>query len=394
MIQDSYVFRDSIIHKINPSIKMISLIFFIILIFIPFGFLFQVILIVIIFGIYFASKLPFGRLWKIFVSILFMALLLTLINWVSYKTPGAIFDFNNAFAIFKEPFWLNVKNPNVVFLDGKWFGHGDIWGGKIEDNLNSQILTALVGFNGATLNSSGNGFYVFDIANDVNLNILESKLNLLTSLTGNEIVNEFAVRNGKLFMFSYSTEWYAISSFSLGLMGYVTLKIFAMILVITILTSTTSSIEMTYAIEDILSPLKYLKAPISEWSMTISLSIRFIPSLLDESNRVLKAQASRGVDFRNGNGLDKMKSLASLVVPLFSIAFRKADELSNAMEARAYDPRSVRTRYRVFSIKYLDLLFFGLVLVYFGFVITLIFIRGKPILITPFGVLDALMIIS
>ena len=82
------------------------------------------------------------------------------------------------------------------------------------------------------------------------------------------------------------------------------------------------------------------------------------------------------------------------MVPLFSIAFRKADEVANAMEARAYDSRSITTRYRVFSIKYLDLLFLGLVLVYFGFVITLIFIRGKAILITPFGVLDALMIIS
>ena len=84
----------------------------------------------------------------------------------------------------------------------------------------------------------------------------------------------------------------------------------------------------------------------------------------------------------------------NIVGPLFSFASRKADGLSNAMEARAYDPRSIRTRYRVFSIKYLDLLFFGLVLVYFGIVIILTFIRGKTILITPFGIFDALMIIT
>ncbi|MGL5640350.1 MAG: energy-coupling factor transporter transmembrane component T family protein [Mycoplasmoidaceae bacterium] len=390
MIQDSYIYKDSIIHKINPSIKMISVIFFIILIFVPYGFLFQLILISIIFGIYFAAKLPFKRLWKIFVSILFMALLLTLINWVSYKTPGAIFDFNSSFAIFKNPFWLNSNNPNLIFLDGKWFGHGDIWGGIIETNLSSQISSLLEGTN-ASLNSFGNGFYVIDI-NSADINDIERLLNGIIGSNGKTIINEFAIESGQLYMFSYSTEWYAISSFSLGLMAYVTLKIFAMILIITILTSTTSSIEMTYAIEDILSPLRYLKAPISEWSMTISLSIRFIPSLLDEANRVLNAQASRGVDFRNGNGIDKIKSLASLVVPLFSIAFRKADELSNAMEARAYDPRSIRTRYRIFSIKYIDIIFFALVLIYFGFVITLIFIKDKPILITPFGILDALMI--
>ncbi|MGL4617329.1 MAG: energy-coupling factor transporter transmembrane component T family protein [Mycoplasmoidaceae bacterium] len=392
MIQDSYIYKDSIIHKINPSIKMISTIFFIILIFVPYGFLFQLILISLIFVIYFTAKLPFRRLWKIIISILFMALLLTIINWVSYKTPGTIFNFNSSFAIFENPFWLNSNNSNLILLDDKWFGHGNIWGGAIQSNLSSQIISILVGTD-ASLNSFGNGFYVIDI-NSANVNDIERLLNSLTDSNGKAIINEFAIESGQLYMFSYSTEWYAISSFSLGLMAYVTLKIFAMILVITILTSTTSSIEMTYAIEDILSPLRYLKAPISEWSMTISLSIRFIPSLLDEANRVLNAQASRGVDFRNGNGYDKIKSLASLIVPLFSIAFRKADELSNAMEARAYDPRSIRTRYRIFSIRPLDLIFFGLVLIYFGFVITLIFVKGKPILITPFGILDCLMINS
>jgi energy-coupling factor transport system permease protein len=84
--------------------------------------------------------------------------------------------------------------------------------------------------------------------------------------------------------------------------------------------------------------------------MTISIALRFVPSLLEESQRILKAQASRGVDFSNGNFRDKVKSLVSLVVPMFSIAFHKADDLANAMEARAYNPRYTRTRYRNYAI--------------------------------------------
>jgi energy-coupling factor transport system permease protein len=84
--------------------------------------------------------------------------------------------------------------------------------------------------------------------------------------------------------------------------------------------------------------------------MTISIALRFVPSLLQESQRIMSAQASRGVDFNNGNFKDKMKSLVSLVVPMFSIAFHKADDLANAMEARAYNPRYARTRYRNYAV--------------------------------------------
>jgi energy-coupling factor transport system permease protein len=88
--------------------------------------------------------------------------------------------------------------------------------------------------------------------------------------------------------------------------------------------------------------------------MTISIALRFVPSLLLEAQRILKAQASRGVDFNNGNFKDKVKSLVSLVVPMFSIAFLKADDLANAMEARSYNPRYARTRYRNYIINVYD----------------------------------------
>jgi energy-coupling factor transport system permease protein len=127
-----------------------------------------------------------------------------------------------------------------------------------------------------------------------------------------------------------------------------------MIAIVTLMVSTTNAIQISFAIEDILTPLKYLKIPINEWAMTISIALRFVPSLLQESQIIMRAQASRGVDFSNGNLKDKMKSLVSLVVPMFSIAFHKADDLANAMEARSYNPRYARTRYRSYSIHRFD----------------------------------------
>ncbi|MGL4647205.1 MAG: energy-coupling factor transporter transmembrane component T family protein [Mycoplasmoidaceae bacterium] len=396
MVQEGYIYRDSIIHKMNPSLKMLATILFIVLIFIPSGFIFQLVLFVAIFVLFLLSKLPFKLLLKISVSILFMAIALTLINWISYKNLGTIFDLESKFNILQKPFWMNLSNPNLVFLDGKWFAHGDIWGGQIINDIVAdaefqKILSDL----GGTLKDQGNGFYIIEgIEGKDNLFQFGDRLGKLFPKYNFEYDYGFSGAGvSQLYFFAYQTEWYSMTSFALALMAYVSIKIFLIIFVITLLTSTMSPIEMTYGIEDLLSPLRYLKAPISEWSMTIALSIRFIPSLLDESNRVLRAQASRGVDFKNGNTFDKMKSLSSLVVPLFSIAFRKAEELSNAMEARAYNPRNVRTRYRIFTISLFDWIFFGLVLFYFGLVIMLCFFDGKQLLFTPFGVLDAIIML-
>jgi energy-coupling factor transport system permease protein len=116
--------------------------------------------------------------------------------------------------------------------------------------------------------------------------------------------------------------------------------------------------------------------------MTISIALRFVPSLLEESQKVMRAQASRGVDFNNGNVKDKVKSLVSLVVPMFSIAFHKADDLANAMEARAYNPRYTRTRYRSYSINSSHWVVASVVAILLGFFIMFV---AKNMLFAPFG---------
>ena len=114
-----------------------------------------------------------------------------------------------------------------------------------------------------------------------------------------------------------------------------------------ILTSTTSPLDITYAFEWYLTPLKLIKFPTQVISMTISLSLRFIPTLLEEAQRIMRAQKSRGVDYNRGVISKKIKSITTLVIPLLVSCFSRSEELALAMDARGYDPYATRTRYRV-----------------------------------------------
>ena len=128
--------------------------------------------------------------------------------------------------------------------------------------------------------------------------------------------------------------------------GKILLRLMLMIMVTTILTASTKPLDLTYALEWYLAPLKIIKAPVPEISMTISIALRFIPTLLEDANRVMKAQASRGVDFAKGHLWQRITGLTSLIIPLFVSSFMRSEELANAMECRGYDPRLPRTRYR------------------------------------------------
>ena len=90
--------------------------------------------------------------------------------------------------------------------------------------------------------------------------------------------------------------------------------------------------------------------------MIISIALRFIPDLLDEAKRIMKAQASRGADFNEGSFMEKIKSIISLIIPLFISAFQRAEELANAMESRNYNPEATRTKYKVLTWTHLDTL--------------------------------------
>lgn len=135
---------------------------------------------------------------------------------------------------------------------------------------------------------------------------------------------------------------------------YILIRLVLMLSLTMILTATTSPLDLTFAIEWIFTPLKVIKFPAHEIAMTISIALRFIPTLLDKTDRIMKAQASRGVDFVNGKLKEKFKAVIALIVPMFVSAFQISDELANAMEARGYDPKGKRTRYRILKWRWRD----------------------------------------
>lgn len=129
-----------------------------------------------------------------------------------------------------------------------------------------------------------------------------------------------------------------------------------MISITTILTSTTKPLDLTAGLEFYLNPLKVIKFPSHEIAMVISLALRFIPTILEEAERIMKAQASRGVDLKNGKLKEKISAVVSLIIPLLVSEIQRSTELANAMEARGYDPSKKRTKYRVLRFGYNDLL--------------------------------------
>lgn len=132
-----------------------------------------------------------------------------------------------------------------------------------------------------------------------------------------------------------------------------------------ILTYTTSPIVLTDGIERLLRPFKSVGVPAHELAMMMTIALRFIPTLLEETDRIMKAQTSRGADFTSGNVFENIKNMLPILVPLFISAFRRADELAIAMEARCYRGGEGRTRMRELSYSSRDAIAYILVILLF-----------------------------
>lgn len=267
-----YIAYNSLIHRMDPRVKLLMLISLMISIFFSTGFTGYIILGITIFIFFFLTKLPSKLLFILLKPILFMFIILLLINC-------------------------------FLLTDGYIGWH---WGGKIT----------------ATGPISAGG-----------------------------------------------KNWFAFSEKSIFNSLYMACRIYLMILITTILTTTTQPLDLTLALEDLLSPLKLFKFPVHILSTIISIALRMIPTLIEEAGRIMKAQASRGVDFKNGRIKDKIKSTTSLIIPLLVSSFQKAEDLSYAMDARGYDPYAKRTRYRRYYINLYDIILF-----IFGFSISSIIV--------------------
>lgn len=153
---------------------------------------------------------------------------------------------------------------------------------------------------------------------------------------------------------------------------FMSLRLIFIVMITSLLTLTTSVLELAQALEDLLKPLSIFKFPVHEFSMMMTIAIRFVPTLLDETDKIIKAQKARGAEFGKGNIINQAKSLLPIIIPLFINAFRRANELAEAMEARCYRGAQGRTRYRMayWSIK--ETIFLGVIIIY-SLVILLVF---------------------
>lgn len=134
------------------------------------------------------------------------------------------------------------------------------------------------------------------------------------------------------------------------------MRLVMMIMITMILTATTRPLDLTFALEWYMYPLRVFHFPVSEIAMMLSIALRFIPTLLDDADRIMKAQSSRGVDFKHGKLKEKIVGITSLIIPLFVSSFIRSDELASAMECRGYDPREKRSRYRAYKFYFGDIL--------------------------------------
>lgn len=143
---------------------------------------------------------------------------------------------------------------------------------------------------------------------------------------------------------------------------FISFRFFLLIVITSILTLTTTPIEITDGLESILAPLNKIKFPVHELALMMSISLRFIPTLMEETDKIMKAQSARGVEFSSGPIKDRIKAIVPLLVPLFVSSFKRAEELAVAMEARGYRGGEGRTKYRKLEWKLLDtMMIFSLV---------------------------------
>ncbi|MEH7452061.1 cobalt ECF transporter T component CbiQ [Gottfriedia acidiceleris] len=153
---------------------------------------------------------------------------------------------------------------------------------------------------------------------------------------------------------------------------YISLRFFLLVSITTLLTLTTNPIEITDGLESLFNPFKRFGLPVHEMALMMSISLRFIPTLMEETEKIMKAQSSRGVDFSSGPIKDRLKALVSLLVPLFIHSFKRAEDLAVAMEARGYQGGDGRTKFRIMKWHLRDTACFVVLLILF---LLLLFLR-------------------
>lgn len=153
--------------------------------------------------------------------------------------------------------------------------------------------------------------------------------------------------------------FWIISKEALIFSAFMALRLILLVLGTSLLSLTTTPVALTDGIESLLKPLKYIKFPVHELALVMSIALRFIPVLMSETDRIIMAQKARGADFDSGNIIKKAKALIPVLIPLLISAFKKAEELGDAMDSRCYSGSKTRTKYRKLKMTWRDLIAFS-----------------------------------
>lgn len=189
---------------------------------------------------------------------------------------------------------------------------------------------------------------------------------LLPFLLITAILNLFFVSSGEVY---WQWKFLKLTSEGVNISIFMIIRIVLLIAGSSLLTYTTSPITLTDAIERLLSPLKKLKFPVHELSMMMSIALRFIPTLIEETDKIMSAQKARGAELDSGSLMTRVKNMVSIMIPLFISAFRRADELATAMECRCYNGGSGRTRLRQMRAAARDYIAAGVAVLFYASVI-------------------------
>ena len=151
-------------------------------------------------------------------------------------------------------------------------------------------------------------------------------------------------------------EWYFIKITSYGVINaiFIFLRFMFIIFISTLMTLTTPPLQIADAMESIMKPLGKIGVPVHEIALMLSIALRFVPTLMDEAQKIMNAQRARGVDFGEGNLFEQMKAIIPILIPLFVSSFNRAEDLASAMEARGYQGGTGRSKYRVLTYDKID----------------------------------------
>lgn len=191
--------------------------------------------------------------------------------------------------------------------------------------------------------------------------IITALLNLLFYQTGNIIWQWWIIK---------------IRDEALKFSLFMAVRLILLVMGSSVLTLTTQPVELTDGLESLLTPLKWIRFPVHELALIMSIALRFIPTLLDESDRIIRAQKARGADFDTGNVFKRAKALIPILIPLLVSSFRRADELADAMDARCYSGGKNRTKYKKFTVTVND---FTSLIFTTALIISIIVINGLAI---------------